>query len=383
MNKKEISEIRRRFKPDYDNISRVYGCYVNAGREIVSEMDMSVGLMSQDETEMYLKVLKKTLSGTPGRNLIDIEFTTAQVENSEEHKMLQALRLSHLEDEGLRQALYARMIDVLDPGEAGYVILLASDSYDVPYKGKDDEVFRENSDEVFDYFICAVCPVKPGKAELIYQPSEQIFRESSLGTILTPPTLGFMFPAFDDRAANIYDLLYYSRAIDDIHEDFIQTMFGVERAPMSAGDQQAAFCGALMDSLGENCSLDVVVAVHENIRARLEEYQESKEPDPPEIYVEDMDKILTDSGVPSEKVETFHNAVEDSFSDMAAMNPSNLVETKKFKLDTEGVKIQIDPDYIDGIRTEYVDGRKYILIPAGGSVEINGIEVSVGGPEEE
>ena len=377
MNQNELKEIRRRFRPDKDNISRIYGCYVNAAKEIVTRIDMSLGLMDQEETEMYYKILKKSLSGTLGRNLIDIEFSTAQVENSDEHRLLQALRTSHLSDESMRELMYQRIIETLDFGDESYVILMASDSYDVPFKGGDDEVFDEGSSEVFDYFICCVCPVKDAKAALRYESEERAFRGASTGHVLGAPEIGFMFPAFDDRCANIYNLLYYSRNISEIHDEFIRGIFNVADIPMSAGAQKDAFGGSLSAALGTDCSLEVIQAVHEDIREKLAFHKESKEPEAPEIYIEDVDDILRKSGVPDDKINSFNEECQRQLGSSDTFNPGNLVETKKFEMVTPEVKISVDPEYAYRIKTKVSDGEKYILIPADGSVEVNGIEVSV------
>ena len=262
MNQKEVREIKKRLNPEKDSISRIYGCYVNAAGEIVTTLDLSVGLMEQEEAELYFKLLKKTLSGTLGKNLLDIAFSTAQVENSDEHRLLQGLRSSHLRDAGLRDALYQRIIESLDFGEDSYVILLAADSYDVPFKGSDDEIFEEGSGEVFDYILCCICPVKDAKSALRYIADEHNFRGASTGHVLGAPELGFLFPAFDDRAANIYNALYYSRGLVDIHEEFLTGVFHAEKVPMSSGAQKLAFSDVLRESLGGDCSLDVVRAVH-------------------------------------------------------------------------------------------------------------------------
>ena len=377
MNQNELKEIRRRFRPDKDNISRIYGCYVNAAKEIVTRIDMSLGLMDQEETEMYYKILKKSLSGTLGRNLIDIEFSTAQVENSDEHRLLQALRTSHLSDESMRELMYQRIIETLDFGDESYVILMASDSYYVPFKGGDDEVFDEGSSEVFDYFICCVCPVKDAKAALRYESEERTFRGASTGHVLGAPEIGFMFPAFDDRCANIYNLLYYSRNISEIHDEFIRGIFNVADIPMSAGAQKDAFGGSLSAALGTDCSLEVIQAVHEDIREKLAFHKESKEPEAPEIYIEDVDDILRKSGVPDDKINSFNEECQRQLGSSDTFNPGNLVETKKFEMVTPEVKISVDPEYAYRIKTKVIDGEKYILIPADGSVEVNGIEVSV------
>lgn len=376
MNQKEIREIKKRFNPDKDSISRIYGCYVNAAREIVTTLDMSVGLMEQEETELYFKLLKKTLSGTLGKNLMDIEFTTAQVENSDEHRLLQGLRSSHLRDEGLRDAIYHRIIESLDFGEDSYVILLASDSYDVPFKGSDDEIFDEGSGEVFDYILCAICPVKDAKSSLRYFADEHNFRSSSTGHVLGPPELGFLFPSFDDRATNIYNALYYSRGTSDVHEDFISGIFNAERVPMSPGMQKTAFSDVLTETLGDDCNLEVVRAVHGELRQRLLLHKESKDPEAPEIEVEDVDDILTGTGISEEKVSAFNEACRREFGESAVLNPVNVMETNKFEMSTPQVKITVDPEYTDRIETKVIDGITCIVIPLEEGVTVNGIEIN-------
>ena len=140
MNQKEVSELRRRFKPEKSAISRIYGCYVNSSREIISYLDAPLGTMPEEEAEKYLGLLKKALSGTLGRNLIDIVFSTRQVADSEEHRLLTALRDSQLKDGALRQSFYEKLIGALELEESNYLILLAHDVYDVPHRAKDDTV---------------------------------------------------------------------------------------------------------------------------------------------------------------------------------------------------------------------------------------------------
>lgn len=383
MNQKELREIRKRFTLDKDSISHVYGCYVNAAKDIVARMDMSMGLMEQEEAELYLKLLKKSISGTLGKNLLDIEFSTKQVEDSDEHRLLQALRMSHLRDEDMRELFYKRVIESLDFGEDSYVILLASDSYDIPFKGHDDEIWEEGSNEVFDYIICCICPVKDARASLRYFAEEQNFRGASSGHVLGNPELGFMFPSFDDRSTNIYNALYYSRGLVDIHHEFIDGIFNIEKSPMSAGAQQHAFTDVLCESLGEDCSLDVVKAVHGQIRQQLLVHKESKDPEVPELFVDDLDDVLVHSGVPEEKVKQFNEACRKEFGDQSILNPINVMESKKFEMKTPEVKITVDPEYTYLITTQEIDGSQYLLIPAGEGVTVNGIDISVGAGEDD
>ena len=376
MNQKELNELRRRFKLDHNSISRVYGCYVNGNREIISRMDASLGLMTQEEQEMYLGLLKKSLSGSLGRNLIDIVFSTQQVAGSEEHRLLQTLRQSSLQNAAAREALYRKIIDAIDMQDRNYLILLAADTYDVPHKGSDDEVQADASDRVFQYFLCSICPVKDPEMELRYSNEQKEFHSASTGHIALAPELGFLFPAFDDRAANIYNALFYSKNAALLHQEVIDAVFRVE-PPMSAEEQKNVFSAALGDTLQEDCSYDVVQSVHEQLRGRIEEHKESKDPEPLELSVQEVGEILAGSGVPGEKVEAFRAECRRQYGEQAALNPKNIIESKKFQVNTPEVKISVAPEFSYMVETRIIDGRKYLLIPADEGVEVNGINVSI------
>lgn len=251
MNQKELNELRRRFRLDRNSISRVFGCYENSTKEVISWVDASLGPMQQEEQEMYLSLLKKSLSGTLGKNLLDIEFSTRQVAEGEEHKLLQALRQSELQDREAREALCRTIISAMDMGESNYLILLAADNYDVPYHGKDGEDQADASDEVFRYFVCSICPVKSPTLELRYDTDENEFHSSSTGHVAAAPEIGFLFPAFDDRSANIYNALYYCKNPDVMHQEVIDAIFRVE-PPLSAVEQKNIFDTALGDALEQD-----------------------------------------------------------------------------------------------------------------------------------
>ena len=206
MNEREVAELRRRFRQDRSGISHVRGCYVNENREIVSRFDQSLGVLTQEENEKLLTLLRRTLTGTLGKNLLDITFATQQVVHGAEHKRLMDLRASELKDEEAVAALFQAVIQSVNL-EGNYMILLAHDAYDVPYRGKDREEQEDASSEVFSYLICAICPVKLTKPALSYQVQEGTFCTKTADWVVAPPALGFLFPAFDDRSANIYDAL--------------------------------------------------------------------------------------------------------------------------------------------------------------------------------
>lgn len=379
MNQKELGELRRRFRPEKCAVSRIYGCYVNTAREVVSYLDESLGRMPQDEAEKYLSLLKKSLSGTLGRNLIDIVFSTEQVMDSEEHRLLSALRESGLRDGEIRQAFYQKVIETLDMGESNYLILLAHDAYDVPSRGGDDQ--PGDSETVFQYILCCVCPVKDGKPELGYFPGENEFHSCTAGQIVSAPELGFLFPAFDNRTANIYNALFYSRSADELHHEFIDAVFRTE-PPMSAAEQKEAFESALSGGLEDACSMAVVQAVHEQLRERIEEHRESKDPEPLALTAGEVGGILRSSGVPEDRVASFQEQCGERFGESAALNPANLIDSKRYEIKTSEATVSVDPAYSYLVETRVIDGRKYILIPVGEGVEVNGLSVGVAPPAD-
>ena len=380
MNQKELGELRRRFRPEKSAVSRIYGCYVNGGsREIISYLDESLGNMPQEEAEKYLSLLKKTLSGALGKNLIDVVFSTAQVADSDEHRLLSALRESQLRDGDIRETFYRTVIGSLDLGESNYLILLAHDTYDVPHRGADGEAQADASDQVFSYILCSICPVKNCKMELGYFPGENEFHSCAAGQVVSAPELGFLFPAFDDRAANIYNALFYSRKADQLHQEFIDAVFRTE-PPMSAAEQREAFQGALSEALEDAYSLEVAQAVHGRLLERIERHKEDKEAEPLALSAGEIGGILRECGVPEERAAAFQDRCGQSFGG-AALNPENLIDSKHFDIKTEQVTISVDPEYSYLVETRILDGRKCLVIPAGDGVEVNGLAVGLGSGE--
>lgn len=381
MNRRELSELRRRFQPEKTFISHVYGCYVNSNREIIAELDEPLGVLHQEEAEKYLSLLKKALSGTLGRNLLDISFSTKQVAEGEEHRLLTALRDTDLKDEPLRRQFFQKAVESLDMGDTNYLILLAHDVYDVPYRAKDDSVMGDASDTVFSYIVCCVCPVKDSKVELSYDPEDKQFHNRTAGQTVSQPELGFLFPAFDDRATNLYNALFYTRKPDELHQEFIDGVFCTEPI-LSAGAQKETFSTILYDTLKGECRFDVMQSLHEQLRERIELHKESKDPEPLKITPQEVGSILADCGLEEEQAAVFADKCEQEFGDDALLRPENLIDSKRFKVSTADSQILVSPDRSYLVETRLIDGKKYILIPADETVEVNGLPVTITGERE-
>lgn len=375
MNEKEISEIRRRFNASKSNINHIRGCCVSTEKEILSEFDQSLAFLTEDETSKILSLIKKTLSGYIGRNLVDIEFSTKQVLESEEHKMLMDIRNSSLSDDEAIKALYKRIIDSVEM-EGNYIILLAEDKYDVPSYGVDGEK-RDESSEIFRYFICCICPIRASKAQLGFYISGNPFRSVASDTIIAMPELGFMFPTFDDRTANIYKTLMYTKDTKADYSAFVENLFKSEIIPLPAEVQRQTFNTILEQTANDRCDLHVVKVLHNQINEMIEEHKERKEEEPLFIDKNKFVGLLESSGLTNDSIDAFSDKFNSEFGEKTQITPRNIVETRSFNIKTPDVVIKVNPKRTDLIKTRIIDGEKYILISAEEDVEVNGVNITI------
>lgn len=379
MNEKEIGELRRRQRRDRSNITAIYGCYVNDNKEIITQFRQSTGIMPENESDKYFALLRRVFSGGIGKNLIDITFKTSQVASSPEHALLMELRKSALKDEEKLQELYQKIIDNIQL-EGSYVILLGCDSYDVPFKSKDDALQKDASEENYTYLVCAICPVKQTKANLHYVPEEKLFHDGAIQNLVSAPALGFLFPAFDNRSTNIYNALFYTRDIKAGQEQLIEALFNTP-VPKPAAEQKKSFEALLSTCLGEECSLDVVQTVHDQLSQRIELHKESKVPEPLMITKEDVKEVLASCGVSDEHMAKFSVDYDEAFGFEAELHPKNIIDNKHFEVKTPDVVIKVDPTRSDLVETRIIGGVKYILICADENVEVNGVNIHIGESE--
>jgi hypothetical protein len=375
MNTKEIGEIRRRVRKDRSNMTAIYGCYVNDSKEIISTFRLSTGMMSENESDKYFGLLRRSLSGTIGKNLIDLSFKTSQVADSPEHKLLMDLRATALADAEKLEVFYRKVIEAVSL-DTGYLILIGCDIYDVPFKSKDDSMQSDASEQTYQYLLCAICPVKQTKPNLHYVPESKEFHDGGMMNVVSAPELGFLFPAFDNRSTNIYNVLYYNHSPKENHEAFVSNLFNTP-VPKPAAEQKKTFEALLSTALDDECNMDVVQSVHEQLCQRIELHKESKVPEPLLVSKDDVKEVLTSCGISDEHVAKFSVDYDEAFGFEADLHPKNIIDNKRFEVKMPDVSIKVAPDRTDLIETRIIGGVKYILISAEEDVEVNGVSIHI------
>ena len=254
--------------------------------------------------------------------------------------------------------------------------MIGCDSYDVPFKSKDDTQQADASDETYTYLLCAICPVKQTKPNLHYIAEQKEFHDGGISHVVSAPEAGFLFPSFDNRATNIYQALFYTRSTKEAHEALIESLFQVQ-PPKPAYEQKKSFEALLGSSLGEECSLEVVQTVHEQLRQRMEMHKESKVADPLLISKEEVQSALQECGVKESSISKFRVEYDQVFGTETQLHPRNIIDNRRFQIETPDVSIQVAPECSDLIETRIIGGVKYILICADENVEVNGVPIHI------
>lgn len=372
MNKKEISEIKKQFTPDRCSITRICGCYVDGEKNKKTELKEAFLSLSEEESFKYFEIFKKTLSGTIGKNLINMEFPLDQEKEGGTQEFLMKLRGSKLQDDALIEEFYDKIIQSYDYGENYYIILIHA-VYDIPGRSSDGMDMFDASDEIYDHILCSICPVKLSKAGLCYNAETNHIEDRIRDWIVEMPDLGFLFPVFNDRSTDIHGLLYYSKNAEQLRSTFVDELFGCI-TPLSAGGQRDSFNALVEETLGEDCAYDTVMNIHEKLNEWVEAQKDS--PEPAVLTKPEVKRLFEECGVEEEKLENFDSCYEATAGENTALMASNITNTRRMEIKTPDVVIHVDPDRAELIETKIVDGRKCLVIPMEGDIEVNGIHVS-------
>lgn len=372
MNKKEVAEIKKRFTKTKCSFTRLCGCYVDAEKQ--KRLTLKEAFLSLPEEEMfkYIDIFRKTLSGSIGKTMLNMEFPMEQ-ETKEDgtQRFLMKLLESKLADDDLLNEFYDKIISVYNYPE-NYFIILTHDAYDIPKITSDGVENFDASEYVYDYILCCICPVKLTKPGLCYNAETNHIQDRIRDWVVEAPQSGFLFPAFNDRNMDIHNLLYYSKKSDELDAVITEEVLGCQ-LPLPAKSQKETFNNILEESLGLDCDYEVVKTIHENLNQMLAET--SEEPEPLALAKEDMSHLLMKSGVEEKEIETFETRFDETVGEDQCLMAANISSPKKFEVATPDVKVTVNPQRTDLVETKIIDGVPYLMIEINDLVEVNGIQV--------
>lgn len=428
MNKKEVLELKRRFKKEAATFTRVCGCYVDGNHNKVCKFGNTFLNLEEDEFYKYLEIANKALSGTIGNNLLELKFPIEEEEVGGRQHILMALRASKLEDENLLDTFYDLVIDTYDHA-GNYLIVLFHDAYDVMSRTSDNNNLDE-SEEVYEYLICAICPVDLSKPGLGFLEEEHRIGPRVRDWVVGAVDTAFLFPAFNDRSTDIHSTLFYTKNTKEPHSEFMANGLGcgIER---TATEQKMAFHSIVRNVLGaeDEHTDDVLLDLQQNLSDMIDEYAETHDDDE-DVFLLDKEvvtKLLADSDISEEKAAKIEKSVDEAFGEKppAAENvidskalvqnelrvekmaledqvgtltvqlnekdealaerTSQLIE-KQVEIDnyiaetkTYDVVLRVKPEKASQIKSQVINGQKCLVIPMGEDehATINGVNTTV------
>ncbi len=410
MDKKGVAELKRRFTKENCTFTRLCGCYVDAGKNKVVDLSETFLNLEDEEFYKYLEIAKKTLSGTIGNNLLELNFPLDEEAAGGRQQFLLGLRESKLKNPELLERFYDMVIESYDYA-GNYLILLFHDAYDVMTKTTDNNALDE-SEEVFEYLLCAICPVQLSKPGLGYREDENRIGPRIRDWVVSVPDSGFLFPAFTDRSSDIHSLMFYTKDTKAPHAEFMELGLGCG-ARRTATEQKMTFHSIVKQAYGDDVekSGEVLMEIQQNLNDLVEEKAELEE-DPVILTPELLTNVMEESGVAPEKAEKIGKTCAEEFAEEAPL-AENVVDSKALaaneqiqkekelvaqvevlqqqlkekKIEEEAdeavktydVVLRVKPEKVSQIKSEVINGQKCLVIPMAEDehANVNGVNTQV------
>lgn len=339
MRKKDILELKKRFKKDYCTFTKMCGCYVNGEKNVILKFRETFLNLDEDEFHKYMEIAKKVLSGTIGNNILELNFPVNDEYINESQIALMKLKNSKLKDDTLLDEFYDTIIDNYDY-TGNILILLFHDAYDVITKTTDNAKLDE-SEEVYEYVLCAICPVSLSEPGLRYCEEDNRISARIRDWVVEVPTHGFVFPAFIDRSTDVNSIMYYTKNAKDPHYELMENALGCyskQTATIQKETFQSIIKGSLSDD--EQKAEKVFMEVQENLNAMIEEFNATYEDvdcDPIILSKDDIQTLMLECGVPEEATAKIEKAYVECFEDDMPL-AENLLDSKTLKVNAQRKK---------------------------------------------
>lgn len=331
MNKNEVAELKKRLTKNQCTFTKMCGCYVDSDKNRIVDINETFLNLDEDEFHKYLDIAKKTLSGTLGNNLLNLDYELSEEEPGGKQQFLMALRESKLKNTDLLERFYELIIDTYDQ-LGNYLILIFHDAYDVIKKTTDNDELDE-SEEVYEYLLCAVCPVILSKPALGYREDEHRIGSRIRDWIVGAPESGFLFPAFNDRSTDIHSLLFYTKDTKEPHIEFMEDILGCDAKPTATIERQnfdniiqSGLCAQTSDN--ELMYMDIQLGLNDMITEQVEVFETDSD-----NYIFDdvqLDTLMKDCNVPEESADKIKDAYKEVFEKDAPV-AAHLIDQRSLK----------------------------------------------------
>ncbi|NCB92421.1 MAG: DUF4317 family protein [Clostridia bacterium] len=207
LNREDMLELTRRMTPKRTSFTRIAGCYVDDEGYIDGTFNTNFLKLSLKDKETNI-ALAKTIPFSPtNENLKEYSFEENGSSQGNMRKLLMGMRSCGLKNDALMDTFYELVTENYHSYKP-YAVFVFHDRYDIPVKAADKERLGE-SEEVYEYLICAICPLVGD-----YEPGD--------------PECGFLFPSFSDRSCDLSHIAVYNEDIHSPHRELLEEILGIK-----------------------------------------------------------------------------------------------------------------------------------------------------------
>lgn len=379
MDRREIQEIRKTMTKDRCVIDRMTGCFVGEDGQVITQLKTTFLALPEEETEKYCELFRKCLTGKIGKNLFTLGFPLQEEQPGGKQDIMFKMLQSDYTDTEFNNEFFSHILENLDLA-GRHLILVAHGVYDVPGKTSDNADMEDASENVYSFMICCICPVAEVKEGLCYDEASQDFinRKSDLG--VQKPVLGFLYPAFHDRGADIHSILYYAKKEDERHPELMDGIIGGDM-PVTEKAQKELFSSIVEQTLGRDCDFENVKAVTQNLNEMIKEGEDN--PESLELGKTEVRRLLSDSGATQQALEHFDETYNEEVGEGQTFRADNIGGQTVMSIHSPSVKISVKSEMASMITTKVIDGREYIMIPVQDDIELNGVRLLTTRREED
>lgn len=402
MNKKEISEIKKQFKMDNENmvINNVGVYYINKENEIIcscirrfaNQNDMINGQPCSDkywgqlDEEKFLEIFKKTLSGQIGKSLVEYNFPNKLLlEKNNCYTKLLSIMNDELQNKQEIDKYISFLAEQLNRNEE-YVICLTSCLYSLPnkdingFKVTDDDLCINSED--YSFILVSICPLKLTEIGLYYNSKDKVIEHKNNDEkIVSAPISGFLFPAFNNRSTDINSVLVYNKKFKEPELTLIKNVLGCEFI-MDSEEEKNKFNIIITKIItgkdDTNIAIDYNTA--QNIHTIISEKiaVSALDTELPTINKNELRNILERSGVSSSKLERYDEIYSEVIgNEDVALKAVNVINASKLDIKSPDIVINVKPEKTDKVTAKEINGKRCLIIELDENIEINGLNVKL------
>lgn len=379
MNKKEISHFRRQFKPDNENLSidNIFNVYVQKETgDIYHHETNAFGMLEKETQDLFLDNFKKVLGGTVDSKLFTLKFKSdPQNKNETQTVLYDSL---HTDDKNewqnhmleIVEKIYAEKVYDFDT-----VVTFIHGEYRKPAK----KSAEDGNDDVYanKFILCSLNKTDQPETSFTFDYIEKAFKVShDVDPIinLIKPLTGFVFPAFHDYASDVNHVLYSAVKANEPDEIFIDSVLECEDM-MTAAENKDSFELVVNRLAGDKVNANTLSNMYEEIDQIIQDSKDEEETDVPDLDYNDVEHILTTSGIEDVDTEKVKETLKTIFDDEQHAFKAESLLPKKVNINTEIAKISIDPKHLKNVKYITYEGKRCLLLEIGDDVEIEGFQL--------